>query len=264
MTVTQKVYPLEYAAKIAYSSKEVLHFTYEKAKEYADKPGVYCECGVAAGAQIIAMAAGAPNKTIYAFDSFEGIPLPSNKDNQMPGIRFLTKAEQEALPDPGKQLLETSRATIVSLDDFTNHLENAIGIDQGIGGDSIRQCILSNGANVIAIQGWFENTIPDFVDKRNSGEWCDAKFVNDFGGPYRVEKFQIAILRLDGDLYNSTYVCLKYLYPKVIKDGLVIVDDWALPGCRQAVIDHSVELGISIHDIQLITDKNSAVAYWTK
>jgi predicted O-methyltransferase YrrM len=78
---------LLYARTIAYSSEQVLQFTYDMAVKYRDSPGVYVECGVAAGAQIIAMAAGAPNKTIYAFDSFEGIPFPSNRDDQMPGIR---------------------------------------------------------------------------------------------------------------------------------------------------------------------------------
>jgi O-methyltransferase len=49
---------------------------------------------------------------------------------------------------------------------------------------------------------------------------------------------QIAILRLDGDLYESTAVCLKYLYPLVVKGGFVIVDDYALTGCRRAVHEY--------------------------
>ena len=48
--------PLEYAKTIAYSSEEVLIFTYRMAQKYANSPGVYVECGVAAGAQVIAMA----------------------------------------------------------------------------------------------------------------------------------------------------------------------------------------------------------------
>lgn len=193
---------LKYAEQIAYSSKEVLRFTYDMAIKYKDSPGVYCECGVAAGAQIIAMAAGAPNKTIYAFDSFEGIPLPSNKDDQMPGIKFLTKEEQSKLPNPGEQVLQSSGATSVSHIDFWNHISQS-GINQ---------------ENIFTIEGWFENTIP-----------LSDIFLSDQG---------ISILRLDGDLYNSTYVCLKYLYPKVIKGGLIIVDDIQLPGCEAAVNDY--------------------------
>lgn len=212
--------PLDYAARIAYSSKEVLRFTFDMAKKYADYPGVYCECGVGAGAQIIAMGAGAPNKTIYALDSYEGIPLPSNKDDQMPGIQMLSKTEQALLPDPGKQVLVSSGATAVPLKDVVNHIKNSgVKIDK-----------------IYFIQGWFEETLPEFD--------CPP----------------ISILRLDGDLYNSTYVCLKYLYPKVIKGGLIIIDDIQLPGCKAAVDDYFNHMG------QIIPGRNwrDNIVYWTK
>jgi O-methyltransferase len=48
----------------------------------------------------------------------------------------------------------------------------------------------------------------------------------------------ISVLRLDGDLYESTKVCIEHLYPLVSKGGWVIVDDWDLSGARKAVIDH--------------------------
>jgi hypothetical protein len=194
--------PLDYAKRIAYSSEETLMFTYEHAKKYADKEGVYVECGVAAGAQIIAMAYGAPSKKIYAFDSFAGIPLPSNRDDQMPGIMLLSPTEQKLLPDPGKQKLETSGATIVPREDFITNLKNT-GTEK----------------NVILVEGWFENILPDYV----------------------IEP--ISILRLDGDLYNSTLVCLQNLYPKVIKGGLVIIDDIELKGCRDACEDYFKSIG---------------------
>lgn len=193
----EQMNPLQYAERIAYSSKETLYFTYETAKRLKDAPGVYVECGVAAGAQIIAMAYGAHNKTIYAFDSFYGIPLPSNRDDQMPGIRNLTEAERKELPDPGKQVLESSGATSVSLTDFAINIVNSfVKYD-----------------NIFPIKGWFENTVIGF-------------------------EHDISLLRLDGDLYNSTYVCLEHLFPKVIKGGVVIIDDWQLQGCREACIDY--------------------------
>lgn len=46
---------------------------------------------------------------------------------------------------------------------------------------------------------------------------------------------QIALLRLDGDLYDSTIVPFKYLYPLVARGGYVIVDDFDLTGARRAV-----------------------------
>jgi len=60
---------LDYAQRIAYSSVETLMFTFEMAKKYADSPGCYIECGVAAGAQIIALdAGGGGRKRVYALD----------------------------------------------------------------------------------------------------------------------------------------------------------------------------------------------------
>ena len=49
---------------------------------------------------------------------------------------------------------------------------------------------------------------------------------------------QVAVLRLDGDMYESTMDGLKALYHKVSADGFVIVDDYhAVPGCKKAVHD---------------------------
>lgn len=221
--------PLKYAEQIAYSSKKVLHFSYEMGKKYKDVPNTcMLEAGVAAGAQIIALMAGSECKVpIYALDSWNGIPLASNKDNQAPGLHFFTKAEQMALPDPGKQALVSSGATVVPQDDFLSHVHNAIG----------------DNLNLVMVKGWFEETLPTFE--------CPP----------------ISVLRLDSDLYHSTYIALKYLYPKVIKGGIVIIDDWALPGCKQAVLDYfnSIDKPLFLHyQVDFIEDKNSTVAYWTK
>lgn len=54
-------------------------------------------------------------------------------------------------------------------------------------------------------------------------------------GQWAGEKRQIAFLRLDGDLYESTRVCMEYLYPLVSKGGYIICDDYDLHGCRYAL-----------------------------
>ena len=194
---------LNFAKQIAYSSEETLKFSYDCALKLRETEGDYVECGVAAGAQVIAMHAAAPRKTIHAFDSFEGIPLPSNRDDQMPGIKYLTKEEQNALPDAGKQKLKSSGATAVSLEAFITNLSIAnVNLDK-----------------ITIYKGWFEKT----VEKA------------------RIDK--IAILRLDGDLYNSTLVCLQHLFPLVIEEGIVIIDDWELEGCRAACEDYFKSIG---------------------
>lgn len=210
---------LEYAERIAYSSKETLKFSYDMAVKYKDTPGVYVECGVAAGAQVIAMAHGAPNKTIYAFDSFQGLPLPSNRDDQMPGIRKLTDAEIKALPNPGTQVLETTGATSVSENDFNIHMLRAFMPSELDFNKPVSLSYIDNLSRIKPVKGWFEETVP-----------------NTDTGP-------IAMLRLDGDLYNSTRVCLLHLFPKVIKGGCVIIDDWQLTGCRAACEEYFELIG---------------------
>lgn len=59
--------------------------------------------------------------------------------------------------------------------------------------------------------GWFQDTVPGWD-----------------GGP-------IALLRLDGDLYESTKVCLEHLYPHLSPGGVLIIDDYTLTGCHVAV-----------------------------
>jgi hypothetical protein len=70
------------------------------------------------------------------------------------------------------------------------------------------------------LKGWFKDTLP--------------------AAP--IEK--LAIARLDGDLYESTWDGLTNLYPKLSVGGYLIIDDYSLPMCKQAVIDYRDE-----HDI---------------
>ena len=71
----------------------------------------------------------------------------------------------------------------------------------------------------------------------------------------------IAILRLDGDWYASTRVCLEFLYGKVVRGGFVIIDDYgAYEGCRKAVDEFRQKNGISdyLHHI------DQPGRYWIK
>jgi hypothetical protein len=71
----------------------------------------------------------------------------------------------------------------------------------------------------------------------------------------------ISVLRIDGDLYESTMEALIALYPKVSAGGYVIIDDYgALPNCRAAVCD--------FRDANSITDRIVPIdwtgVYWQK
>ncbi|MFI1913931.1 TylF/MycF family methyltransferase [Nocardia sp. NPDC020380] len=56
---------------------------------------------------------------------------------------------------------------------------------------------------------------------------------------------QLAILRLDGDLYQSTLDSLTHLYPKLSPGGYVIIDDYVLPPVHEAVLEYRRQHGIS-------------------
>ena len=65
--------------------------------------------------------------------------------------------------------------------------------------------------SVVFLEGFFEDTLPNAP----------------------IEK--LSVLRLDGDMYSSTVQALESLYDKVSPGGFVVVDDYALPGCQQAI-----------------------------
>lgn len=72
---------------------------------------------------------------------------------------------------------------------------------------------------------------------------------------------QISVLRLDGDLYESTIQALDALYPRLSPGGFCIVDDYlAVPACEQAVTDYRARHGITAE----IVDIDGAGVLWRK
>ncbi|MEE9377756.1 MAG: TylF/MycF/NovP-related O-methyltransferase [Candidatus Lokiarchaeia archaeon] len=49
---------------------------------------------------------------------------------------------------------------------------------------------------------------------------------------------KISLLRLDTDLYESTYHELTYLYPKLMKKGILIIDDYGFWKGQKEAVDH--------------------------
>jgi O-methyltransferase len=72
---------------------------------------------------------------------------------------------------------------------------------------------------------------------------------------------QLALLRLDGDLYESTMQALEPLYPKLSVGGYCIIDDYGtIDACRAAVTDYR-----SAHDIDdKIEDIDGTGVFWRK
>jgi O-methyltransferase len=71
----------------------------------------------------------------------------------------------------------------------------------------------------------------------------------------------LAVLRLDGDLYESTIQALEPLYPKLSAGGYCIIDDYgAVSACASAVTDYRKDHGI---DDEII-DIDGWGVYWRK
>jgi O-methyltransferase len=85
------------------------------------------------------------------------------------------------------------------------------------------------------LPGWFKDTLPTAPIER------------------------LAILRLDGDMYESTINALDALYDKVSPGGFVIIDDYnALPSCKQAIQDFRGRHGIT----SMLEPIDNLAAFW--
>jgi hypothetical protein len=92
-------------------------------------------------------------------------------------------------------------------------------------------------AHVRFLQGWFADTLP--------------------GAP--IDK--LAVLRLDGDMYESTWDAISALEPKLSRGGFVIVDDYYSFGqCRDAIHDYRDRSNID----DPIERVDGCAVYWRK
>jgi O-methyltransferase len=90
------------------------------------------------------------------------------------------------------------------------------------------------------LPGWFRDTLPN------------APIEN------------LALLRLDGDIYESTMDALRHLYPKLSHGGYIIVDDYgAVKSCRAAVDDYRAANNIA-QPMDLVEDRQRSCVYWRK
>ena len=112
--------------------------------------------------------------------------------------------------------------------------------DLSVSADVVRRNIEKYGLldnQVVFLEGWFKDTLP------------------------RAPIEALALLRLDGDLYESTIVALNSLYGKLSVGGYVIVDDYhVVAGCRQAIDDFLSERGISPR----ISEIDGVGVFWQK
>jgi hypothetical protein len=86
------------------------------------------------------------------------------------------------------------------------------------------------------LPGWFKDTLPVAPIER------------------------LSIMRLDGDLYESTMDSLTNLYPKLSPGGFVIIDDYFINPCRKAVHEYRAEHGLEDDIVRI----DATSVYWRR
>jgi O-methyltransferase len=133
----------------------------------------------------------------------------------------------EGLPTPDHKYLEdrgdihhTYRELAVSKGEVENNFQSYGLLDE----------------QVVFLKGWFKDTLKTAPIKH------------------------LAILRLDGDMYESTIDALTNLYPKLTNGGFCIVDDGNVPNCRAAITDYRRDNNIN----DAMIDIDGWGFYWQK
>jgi len=190
--------------------------------------GDVVQCGVWMGGSAVLMAKTMQNlgstRTLRLFDSFAD--------------------PHEPLPIDGKYLVkelggkQRAKGRLQTIDGYYKRVTRGIGPGNSKHVYNLLANVIAYPKDKIKIyKGWFQHTL----------------------APYSKRIDKIALLMLDCDLYAPTKLCMRYLYTKVAKNGVVIVDDYlTLDGCHAAITE-TVE-----SNIVPIQVANTGCVYWEK
>ncbi len=160
-------------------------------------PGDIVECGVWKGGTMMAVALtlarlGDQTRSLYLFDTFEGMAPPSDADIDFQGSDAAAQLARSKDPSSGIWAyapLDEVRAVVL-----------------GTGYDSTK---------VHFVKGRVEDTLPAKAPQ------------------------QISLLRLDTDWYESTRHELVHLFPRLVRGGVIILDDYGhWKGARKATDEY--------------------------
>lgn len=182
---------------------ETFEATYDICRAVLERgvPGDFVECGVYAGAQAAIMAKGLQDHVNQPHVQEWPLTRRVHLFDSFAGIPAPGAHDPELAQNVGGE-------SAVSLEDVKANMKRW-GIPDEL---------------LVYHAGLFEDTMEDVGDT--------------FDIPWSIKA--IAVLRLDGDLYESTKVCMEHLEPLVSRGGWIIVDDFNLSGCRKAVMEHSI------------------------
>lgn len=212
---------LQHLVGRALSSYQGIQHTYILAKHALRNKGAFVECGVAYGGSAAAMLTA----MVDAGDIRDLHLFDSFQGIPLAGPKDQDQPGLGAgkfLADvnlPLEERLKSSGISSCSASDVKHHFNT-----WGLPLDRVR-----------FHEGWFQHTLP----------------VTEIG--------DIAMLRLDGDLYESVECCMKWLYPKVVSGGVILSDDWVLKGEQDAIRDY---FGGTLPDVKVTVD--TGACYWVK
>ncbi len=156
-----------------------------------DLPGSIVECGVFRG------------QSLMLFRQLLEVNSPGDSLRKIIGFDtfsgFTSLDEKDGPPD-------VTRAKVVGgwdSSDFFPILQELINIAQ-------TDSYMPRVNRVELVKGDVRETIPDYVRS--------------------TPGLRISLLNLDVDLYEPTLIALEHLYPRVVSGGVVIVDEYAMPG----------------------------------
>jgi O-methyltransferase len=177
--------------------------------------GAVVECGTFTGGALAyalrtLVRHGDTRRDVWGFDSFEGMPNPTPEDGDRGALWIWGRRLDELPSDLISGRLSGTRVNVATY-------EQCLGLLEGT-------CYPPERIHLV--KGWFQEALPGAVPEI---------------GP-------IALLRLDGDLYESTKVCLETLFDSVVSGGIVIVDDYGtFDGCRRAVDEFLAQRRLAPH-----------------
>jgi O-methyltransferase len=151
---------------------EKLPFMYDLINQRTQLEGDVAEVGVFRGGVGILLGDMLPNKNIYLFDTFEGIPEVCEKDN-FHIVKDFDDVDYE-------EVKET----------------------------------LSEWSNIKVYKGFFPN-------EQSNQLLSNKKF---------------SIVHIDTDTYNSYIDCLEFFYPRMVPNGLILLDDYNESSCEGATL----------------------------
>jgi hypothetical protein len=164
-------------------------------------PGDFVECGTWRGglaALMLYNAKRTEDKRLYVYDTFEGMPEPSEND-----CGTSKRMYEENKGDWCRAGLDIVKSVLREVDASYSDL-----------------CYL--------IKGKVEDTL-------------------DLMAPQTI-----ALARLDTDWYESTKKELEVLYPRVVANGFVLIDDYSdWNGCRQAVDEYLATIDKTTYRLEL-------------